>query len=239
MTAPGDAADGDSAENAGDSAPLSYEEARERMVEEQLRQRGITDERVLRAMGEVPRHLFVPPEMRPYAYTDAALPLWLNQTISQPYMVGLMTQSLGAAPDARVLELGTGSGYQAAVLSRLVKHVYTIERHKSLAEQAAATLKQLGYDNVTVYTGDGTLGLREFAPYDHAIITAASPSVPRAIIQQVRRDGTVLVPVGSRKEQYLLRLRKRWLGWSTENLGRVMFVPLIGEGGWKPEKPEG
>jgi protein-L-isoaspartate(D-aspartate) O-methyltransferase len=186
-----------------------YEERR-RMLDEQLRTRAITDERVLQAMLDVPRHLFVPDELQADAYADQALPIEQGQTISQPYIVALMTQELLAAPDARVLEIGTGSGYQAAVLSRIVADVYTVERHTTLAAQAQQRFATLGYANISIHVGDGTAGWSDHAPYDNVIITAGGPRVPRAIIRQVRRGGTILMPVGSRKSQHLHRY-----GWES------------------------
>jgi protein-L-isoaspartate(D-aspartate) O-methyltransferase len=211
---------------------LDYHELQQRMVTEQLQARGIQDARVLQAMLDVPRHEFVSAEMQFDAYEDSALPIEAGQTISQPYIVGVMTQALKAAPESRVLEIGTGSGYQAAVLSRLVAHVYTVERHAGLAEQAIARFQRLGYQNISVQVGDGTLGWPDYAPYDHAIITAAGPHIPHLIVGQVRKGGTIILPVGGRKTQQLQRLRVRWFGVSRENLGDVAFVPLIGEHGW-------
>jgi protein-L-isoaspartate(D-aspartate) O-methyltransferase len=208
---------------------------RRQMVDEQIRSRGIANEWVLQAMLQVPRHVFVPAELQADAYADAALPIAEGQTISQPYVVGLMTDALRAAPDARVLEIGTGSGYQAAVLSRLVAHVYTVERHTTLAEQAIARFTQLGYDNISVHVGDGTLGWPEHTPYDNAILTAAGPRIPRAILSQVRVEGTVVLPVGSRKSQRLQRLWIRKRGFIREDLGKVVFVPLVGRQGWQKQ----
>jgi protein-L-isoaspartate(D-aspartate) O-methyltransferase len=205
------------------------------MVETQIQARGIVDARVLQAMFEVPRHVFVPAELQADAYADAALPIGEGQTISQPYVVALMTEALRAAPDARVLEIGTGSGYHAAVLSRLVAHVYTVERHTILAEQAVQRFTELKYDNISVHVGDGTLGWPEHAPYDNAILTAAGPKIPRAILSQVRPEGTVVLPVGSRKSQRLQRLWIRKRGFIREDLGRVVFVPLVGRQGWQKQ----
>src|SRR5258708_35933628 len=206
------------------------------MVDEQLRPRGISDPRVLEAMLEVPRQFFVPDEFQDQAYADRALPIEAEQTISQPFIVAYMTQALQAEPEARVLEIGTGSGYQAAILSRLVAHVYTVERHAALAEQAAERFARLGYDNISIHVGDGTAGWPEHAPYDNAIITAAGPGVPRAIVAQVQRGGTIVLPVGNRKSQHLERLRVNWLGYSRQNLGKVQFVPLVGRYGWHSSK---
>jgi protein-L-isoaspartate(D-aspartate) O-methyltransferase len=203
------------------------------MVDEQLRTRGIQDPRVLQAMFDVPRHEFMPPEAQPLAYADQAVPIGEGQTISQPFIVALMTEALMAAPDARVLEIGTGSGYQAAVLSHLVSHVYSVERHPGLAAQAIDLLNRLGYANISIFVGDGTLGWPEFAPYDNAIVTAAGPRVSPAIVAQVRPGGTVVLPVGRRKAQRLQRLWVQSTGLISEDLGRVAFVPLVGRYGWK------
>jgi protein-L-isoaspartate(D-aspartate) O-methyltransferase len=211
--------------SSSDRSALDRRDERQRMIDEQLRPRKITDERVL-----------VTNEMQPEAYADKALPITEGQTISQPYIVAYMTQALDAKSTARVLEIGTGSGYQAAVLSRLVAHVYTVERHAPLAEIARERFARLGYDNITVHVGDGTFGWPEHAPYDNAIITAAGPHVPRAIVSQVRRGGTIVLPLGNRESQRLQRLTVRLLGYTRHNLGNVMFVPLIGEHGWKPDK---
>jgi protein-L-isoaspartate(D-aspartate) O-methyltransferase len=143
-----------------------------------------------------------------------------------------MTEQLQASPDAHVLEIGTGSGYQTAVLSQLVAHIYTVERLERLAEQAIERFTLLGCDNISVHVGDGTLGWPEFAPYDNAIITAAGPEIPRAVVTQVKRGGTIVLPVGGRKVQRLQRLRVRWFGVTRQDLGKVQFVPLIGEAGW-------
>jgi protein-L-isoaspartate(D-aspartate) O-methyltransferase len=211
-------------------------EERQRMVDDQLRVRGITNQQVLLAMLEVPRHLFVPEQLQEEAYADKALPIDEDQTISQPYIVAYMTQALEAAPEARVLEIGTGSGYQAAVLSRMVRHVYTVERYPLLAEQASERFAWLGYENISIHVGDGTAGWPEHAPYNNAIITAAGPGVPRAIVSQVERGGTIVLPVGGRKSQHLQRLRVTWLGYSRQNLGKVQFVPLVGRYGWRSAK---
>src|SRR5439155_21091271 len=149
------------------------------------------------------------------------------------YDAGLVADALLGAHDARVLEIGIGSEYQAALLRRLVGYVYPVERHEALAEQALERVTRLGYDNISVHVADGTSGWPEYAPYDNAIITAAGPDVPRAIVAQVVRGGTVILPVGTRKKQHLQRLRIRWLGFSREDLGRVAFVPLVGRYGWR------
>jgi protein-L-isoaspartate(D-aspartate) O-methyltransferase len=208
---------------------------RRRMVDEQIRARNIHDPRVLQAMLDVPRHEFIPAEEQALAYYDQAVSIGEGQTISQPYIVGLMTEALMASPQARVLEIGTGSGYQAAVLSLLVAHVYSVERHVALAFQAMALFQRLGYDNISVHIGDGTLGWPQHAPFDNAIVTAAGPRVSPAIVAQVRPGGTIILPVGRKKSQRLHRLWVQQTRFISEDLGRVAFVPLVGRYGWKSD----
>jgi protein-L-isoaspartate(D-aspartate) O-methyltransferase len=208
------------------------------MVRAQLVQRGITDSRVLDAMATVPRHLFVPPEARAQAYGDRALPISEGQTISQPYIVALMAQALSLRPGDRVLEVGAGSGYAAAVLSRLAGEVYTIERWPALAETAERCLHDLGYMNVHVFHGDGTAGLPAYAPFDAVVVSAAAPWVPRPLREQLGEGGRLVIPVGGRNEQILLRLTCTDHRTRTERLGEVRFVPLIGEHAWDPAEPE-
>jgi protein-L-isoaspartate(D-aspartate) O-methyltransferase len=172
-----------------------YADLRHRMVEDQLRRRGLADERVLVALGSVPRHLFVPLSQRRLAYHDGPLPIGLGQTISQPYMVARMTELLDLSPSSRVLEIGTGSGYQAAVLAELAGRVWTMERHGELAERAEKLLLRLGYTNVTVITGDGTLGFAEAAPYDAIVVTAAAPFVPECLCEELVVAGRLVIPV--------------------------------------------
>ncbi|MDQ2998427.1 MAG: protein-L-isoaspartate(D-aspartate) O-methyltransferase [Chloroflexota bacterium] len=211
---------------------------RNAMVRAQLVQRGITDSRVLDAMATVPRHLFVPPEARAQAYGDRALPISQGQTISQPYVVALMAQALSLRPGDRVLEVGAGSGYAAAVLSRLAGEVYTIERWPALAEAAERSLHDLGYTNVHVFHGDGTAGLPAYAPFDAIVVSAAAPWVPRPLREQLGEGGRLVIPVGGRNEQILLRLTRTDHRTQTERLGEVRFVPLIGEHAWEPAEPE-
>jgi protein-L-isoaspartate(D-aspartate) O-methyltransferase len=211
---------------------------RDAMVRAQLVQRGITDSRVLDAMATVPRHLFVPPEARAQAYGDRALPISEGQTISQPYIVALMAQALSLRPGDRVLEVGAGSGYAAAVLSRLAGEVYTIERWPALAEAAERSLHDLGYTNVHVFHGDGTAGLPAYAPFDAVVVSAAAPWVPRPLREQLGEGGRLVIPVGGRDEQILLRLTRTDHRTQTERLGEVRFVPLIGEHAWEPAEPE-
>jgi protein-L-isoaspartate(D-aspartate) O-methyltransferase len=211
---------------------------RRRMVDEQIRARNINDPRVLQAMFDVPRHQFIPADEQALAYADQAVPIGEGQTISQPYIVALMTEALMASPEARVLEIGTGSGYQAAVLSRLVAHVFSVERHVTLAFRAMALFQELGYENISVRIGDGTLGWPQHAPFDNAIVTAAGPRISPAIVAQVRPGGTILLPVGRKKAQRLQRLWVRETGFITEDLGRVAFVPLVGRYGWRGNPPK-
>lgn len=208
---------------------------REEMVKTQLVPRGISDARVLDAMMRVPRHLFVPAPAQRSAYDDMALPIGEGQTISQPYMVAIMTQLLELAGFEKVLEIGTGSGYQAAVLSELCQEVYTIERVPGLAERAAETLRSLSCNNVHVQSGDGTLGWPEEAPFDGVIITAAAPETPPPLIAQLGEDGILVIPVGSRVSQQLLRIRKTKERLIREYHTPCVFVPLIGAHSWPEE----
>ena len=199
------------------------------MVQEQIFARGIRDPRVLEALRKVPRHRFVPPAVQPYAYEDSALPIGLGQTISQPYVVAFMTDSLELQPQDRVLEIGTGSGYQAAVLSLLAREVYSMEIVERLGREAEARLKEMGYANVHVRIGDGYRGRPEAAPFDANIVTAAPPDVPPALVAQLRPAGRMVVPVG-RYVQDLIRLRRTAKGLERESLLPVRFVPMVPEG---------
>lgn len=195
--------------------------------------RGITDPRVLAAMGEVRREDFVAPHRRAAAYDDRALPIEAGQTISQPYVVALMTEALELTETDRVLEVGTGSGYQAAILRCIVPRVVTIERIASLADSARARLERLGIDGVEVVAGDGTLGWPPGAPYDAIVVTAGGPSVPPALVEQLAPGGRLVMPVGRLGSQELVRVRRRPDGSIVrEDLGGVAFVPLVGEQGW-------
>ncbi len=203
------------------------------MVRSQLIQRKIRDARTLEAMRRVPREAFVPEKVRGSAYDDRPLPIGENQTISQPYMVALMTEALELTGGETVLEIGTGSGYQTAVLAEIVKTVFSIERIGPLADSARALLQQLGYANVTVLVGDGTLGAAEHAPFDAIIVTAGSPGVPLSLKEQLADGGRLVIPVGSRGYQELNRIRRQGNDFITENLGGCVFVPLIGVQGWE------
>jgi protein-L-isoaspartate(D-aspartate) O-methyltransferase len=205
------------------------------MVETQLRRRGIRDERVLEAMRLVPRHEFVPPESVGAAYEDRPLPIGEYETISQPYIVAAMTEAARAAPGDKALEIGTGSGYQAAILAHLGATVYTMERNTGLAEKARERLQRLGYCHVEVFSGDGSEGLAAYAPYDVVIVSAAAPSVSPVLLGQLAEGGRLVAPVGSLHYQELLLLFKQGGQITTRDLGPCQFVPLIGKGGW-PER---
>jgi protein-L-isoaspartate(D-aspartate) O-methyltransferase len=208
-----------------------------RMVERQLVGRGIRDKRVLEAMAAVPRERFVPDRLSEMAYCDGALPLTHGQTISQPYIVALTIEALTLSPLDRVLEIGTGSGYSAAVISRVADQVYSVERLAELADTAAQRLAELGYDNVQVACRDGTLGWPEQAPFDAIAVTAGGPRVPRALIDQLAPGGRMVIPVGGHPTfQQLVRIRLSEDGTEQrDDLGAVRFVPLVGEQGWQGE----
>lgn len=205
------------------------------MVDGQIAIRGITSPGVLRAFLEVPRHLFVPKIQQAHAYQDSPLPIGLGQTISQPYIAAYMTDLLQLTGTERVLEIGTGSGYQAAILGKLAGEVHTIERHPSLANKAARLLQSLGYENIRVHEGDGTQGLPEFAPYQAIMVTAAAPEVPSPLLDQLGDGGLLVMPVGGRSGQVLLLYRRKGNEFLREDLAPVAFVPLIGEHGWEGE----
>jgi len=209
-----------------------YTAERRVMIRTQLQRRGITDRRVLQAMREVPRHAFVPPEWRHEAYSDRPLPIADDQTISQPYMVAIMTQSLALQGHERVLEVGTGSGYQVAVLSRLAAQVYSIEYFPDLAETARAVLQRLGYTNVQVMTGDGGLGLPAHAPYHGILVAAAAPHVPQSLLGQLAEGGRLVIPVGSVASQELLIITRHGDDYPQARSVPCRFVPLLGQEGW-------
>ena len=202
--------------------------ARKRMVED-IRARGVKDSAVLAAVGSVPRHLFIPEEERSNAYEDRPLPIGYRQTISQPYIVALMTSLLALRPDSRVLEVGTGSGYQAAVLSRLADEVYSIEILKPLGERARRTLAELGYKNVHVRIGDGYKGWPDAAPFDAIIVTAAPPSIPEPLLKQLKIGGKLVIPVGKTYQDLIVMTKRRDGGFDRENVLPVRFVPMTGE----------
>ncbi len=210
-----------------------FAEKREKMVKEQLIRRGIHDKRVLDAMRKVPRHLFVPADLVEEAYNDYPLPIGYGQTISQPYIVALMTEALELSGDEKTLEIGTGSGYQTAILAELSKEVYTIERIISLLDKAKEVLKNLGYKNIFFKAGDGTLGWPENKPYDAIIVTAGAPKIPQPLLDQLADKGRLVIPVGDRFSQELIKVTKSKEGLIRENLGGCRFVNLIGIHGWK------
>ena len=212
---------------------MSYGEARKRMVQEQLVSRGIKDPRVLAAMAKVPRHLFVVEELQGQAYDDNPLPIGEDQTISQPYMVARMVEALGLNEKELVLEIGTGSGYAAAVLAELCGQVFSMEMVEDLAIRARAVLASLGYRNVSVQVGDGTLGWEEHAPYDAVVISAGAPCIPRPLIRQLKLDGSLVLPMGEEERQILVRIRKERGGLREEYLGGCRFVKLMGAYGWE------
>jgi protein-L-isoaspartate(D-aspartate) O-methyltransferase len=213
-----------------------YKKQRKRMVETQLKARDITDSRVLKAMETIPRHLFVDEGLIEQAYNDNPLPIDANQTISQPYIVALMTQALELKPTERVLEIGTGSGYQTAILASLAFRIFSIERIAALATKARKILDQLNYYNVAIRVGDGSYGWKEEAPFDAIITTAAVPEIPQYLIEQLAIEGRLVVPVGGRNVQNLYkitRLSKKSQDIKKEELCGCRFVSLIGESGWK------
>ncbi len=206
--------------------------AREEMVLRHLMHRGIRDPRVLDAMRKVPRERFLPPGERDRAYADQALPVDCGQTISQPYIVALMTEAMELSGEERVLEIGTGTGYQTAILAELAREVVTIERHAELSEKAVGLLDSLGYRNIEARVGDGTLGCPERAPFDAVIVTAAASHCPQALFEQLREGGVVVIPIGGRGVQSLEAIRKVDAAPRSRSLSACRFVPLIGAQGW-------
>jgi len=217
-----------------DNTAESLPQKRARMVDDQLRARGIRDEGILAAMNKVPREEFMAAEDAANAYGDYPVPIGAGQTISQPYIVAAMVEALELRPRDRVLEVGTGTGYQAAILGELAAEVWTIERQAELADKAREILQRLGYTKVHVVTGDGSLGLPEQAPFDKILVAAAAPRIPETLVAQLADGGRLVVPVGTRLEQQVLVVRK--MGEQTIVTGRdaCRFVPLVGEQGWEP-----
>ena len=197
-------------------------------VEDQIKRRGIADDRVLEAMRNVERHLFLEKRQWGSAYGDHPLSIGEGQTISQPYIVALMTEALGVEEKARVLEVGTGSGYQAAVLSRLVRRVYSVERIRALSDLARQRFRELNFRNIRLKHSDGGMGMPEYAPFDGIIVTAAPEGIPRALVEQLRIGGVMIMPIGNREEQILIRVTRTEEGYEKEFLERVTFVPLLG-----------
>jgi protein-L-isoaspartate(D-aspartate) O-methyltransferase len=217
----------------GSSTRNDFKQARQEMVETQIRRRHITDSRVLECLERVPRHEFVPAEFRDRAYEDAPLPIGEGQTISQPYIVAAMTAALHLQGNERVLEIGTGFGYQAAVLACLARDVFTVEFRAGLATEAVERLARLDYNNAHVHCGDGTLGLPEFAPYDAILVAAAAPSVPAPLLAQLAEGGRMVVPVGDVENQDLQLVECSHDTFRTTMLEPCRFVPLLGAHGWK------
>jgi len=215
---------------------LSSSSSLEKMIRQQLIERGIHDKAVLEAIRKVPREQFFPSDMREHAHADKAAPIGHGQTISQPYMVALMTQKLALKKDHRVLEIGTGSGYQTAILANLAAEVYTVERVKPLLDDAFERLMSLGYRNVHLHYGDGTLGWEKHAPYDRIMITAGAPEMPRALLMsQLKDEGIAVLPVGPDDEQMLMEVQRSGRRLETKEICACRFVKLIGESGWKEE----
>lgn len=215
---------------------MGFNELREFMVNTQLIPRGIKDERVLKVMRKVPRHLFVDEAMQYKAYDDMALPTYGGQTISQPYMVAIMTELLELKGNEKVLEVGTGSGYQAAILAELSRDVYTIDRIPVLVEKAEEKFRILGYKNIHTRVGDGTLGWPKEAPFDRIIITAGTPEIPDPLLKQLSEDGIIVAPVGDRLSQQLIKVKKSKGKLLEERHTPCVFVPLIGRYGWDSDK---
>lgn len=213
--------------------PIKYERQREKMVASQIKARGITDPQVLAVMGKVPRHLFVGEALKDQAYGDYPLPIGEQQTISQPYIVAEMTQALELGKDDRVLEIGTGSGYQAAILAGIAYRVYTVERIHSLYIQARRLFDKLNYHNIVSRCGDGTKGWKDEAPFEAIIVTAGAPVIPELLISQLADGGKLVIPVGNQHSQELIKIEKHSKGVRQKNLGGCRFVKLVGEHGWK------
>lgn len=206
----------------------------QRKLVDLLKEKGIQDGRVLAAFAKIPRHLFVDEALAQDAYKDNALPIGNSQTISQPYVVAMMTEALRLGTDNKILEIGTGSGFQAAVLAEFSRRVYTVERDPQLAEKARKRLRAMGYQNIMIKVGDGSTGWVANAPYDRIIVTAgATESVPDSLLKQLADGGRMIIPIGDRKTQELLLIQKQGSSYATEKLGSVVFVPLVGKEGWR------
>jgi protein-L-isoaspartate(D-aspartate) O-methyltransferase len=216
---------------------LDFDKARQEMVARQLRSRDIRSEHVLEAMAAVPRHLFVPSEHRSEAYRDTPLPIGEGQTISQPFMVAAMAQALLLQGPERVLEIGAGSGYQAAILSRLARSIIAVEAQQVLAIAARERLARLGYANIRIEEADGSLGWPPEAPYDAILVTAAAPEIPQPLLEQLAEGARLIIPVGPPDQQQLLRITHRHGQTIQESLYACRFVPLIGQHGWRPGSP--
>jgi protein-L-isoaspartate(D-aspartate) O-methyltransferase len=212
---------------------IDFKSLQEEMVTQQIMRRGVVTPRVIEAFKKVPRHLFVPEQFQSHSYNDHPLPIGEGQTISQPYIVALMTDLLDLSGEDKILEIGTGSGYQAAILAELGKEVYTTERHKLLAERAEKIFKELNYQNVKVLVGDGTKGWKEFSPYQKIIVTASAPDVPQPLFIQLDEMGKLVIPIGGRWSQDLVLIEKRKGKMIRKSVCGCVFVPLIGEYGYR------
>jgi protein-L-isoaspartate(D-aspartate) O-methyltransferase len=224
------------------TTPPDFDSLREQMVREQLEARGIVDERVLAAMRAVPRHRFVPEGVRHLAYQDGPLLIGENQTISQPYIVAYMSECLNLRGDETVLEVGTGSGYQTAILCHLCRYVVSVERYDTLARRAGVILAALALNNAEINVADGSEGMPDLAPFDAILVSALAPGVPEPLAQQLTDGGRMLIPIAEDRQarrQYLVRVNRRGDTWSVEHLIAVMFVPLLGRYGYKPRAAEG
>jgi protein-L-isoaspartate(D-aspartate) O-methyltransferase len=216
-----------------DSIPQDYLRAREKMVEEQVVARGIKNPRLLAAMRKIPRHLFVDPGLLQRAYDDSSLPIGAKQTVSQPYMAARMTEALDLSGEEKVLEIGTGSGYQAALLAELSFNVFSVEKIRALAVKARAVLDRLQYHNIAIQVGDGTIGWPEHSPFDAIMVTAGAPDLPRPLIEQLAVGGRLVIPVGDDESQVLVRVTRHPSKLEEEQLGDCRFVKLWGKFGWQ------
>ena len=212
--------------------PTDFAWPRERMVQEQIVGRGIDDARVIGALRKIPRHLFVDPGILNRAYNDSALPIGEKQTLSQPYMAAHMTAALRLSGQERALEIGTGSGYQTALLAELCFNVFSVEKLRSLSRKARTLLDRLGYQNIALHVGDGTIGWSEHAPYDAILVAAAAPAAPKPLLEQLAPGGRLVIPVGDEQAQTLLRVTRIPSGFKEEQLGECKFVKLLGKYGW-------
>lgn len=212
---------------------MNSQELRDQMVEFQIARRGVTDPRVLAVMRKVPRHLFLPPDARKFAYSDNPIRIGNGQTISQPYIVAFMTELLNVQPEDKVLDVGTGSGYQAAILGELAREVHTIERFPALANEAEKILSDLGYTNIHIHIGDGTKGYPPGAPYDRILVGAAAPEVPNPLKSELTDGGRLVIPVGTRSSQHLEIWDRVGDEFRITNSIPVVFVPLVGKEGWE------